>query len=178
MIETRIDKFHRDDETTEHLGDCAMRFDVGTKLVAAKKHIAAEERVTFAFEIIILGEPGDLIAAFFHPTGEVRRFARALFVAKVTRDKSVADSEPGIGGENHVRQFWLRWNEIDFAIELRQRGVQTAPLFLGYGGFGAAGPTHPGINFVLNAVVIGRTKQQLGPSRTVSHKIDNYSPPS
>src|SRR2546423_15524194 len=120
-----------------------MRFDVGAKFVAAKKRVTAEERVTFTFEIIIFGEPGDLIAAFFHPTGEVRSFARPLFVSKITWDKSLADSEPGIGGEKHVRQFRLRREENEFSNRVLLTGGGNPPLFLGGGGRRAPGAAPP-----------------------------------
>src|ERR1700736_3215332 len=55
MIKARIDQFHRDDETAEHLRDGAMRFDVGTEFVTAKKCVADEKCVAFAFEIVIFG---------------------------------------------------------------------------------------------------------------------------
>ena len=55
MIKARINKFHRDNEAAEHLCDRAMRFDVGPEFVAAKKCVAGEKRVAFAFEIEIVG---------------------------------------------------------------------------------------------------------------------------
>jgi len=103
VVKTRIDQLDGDDEATEEIGDGAVRIDVGAKFVAAKKHIAAKERVAFAFEIKILRQLDDIVAVLFHPTGEVRRFARSFFVAKITRNKAAADREPGIGRENHVR---------------------------------------------------------------------------
>src|SRR5213082_1141138 len=45
MIKARIDQLRRDDETAEHLGDRAMRLDVGTELVTAKKDVAGKKRV-------------------------------------------------------------------------------------------------------------------------------------
>ena len=82
-----------------------MRFDVGAEFITAKKRIASEKCVAFALEIIIIGQPRNLIAAVFHPTGEMRRFSGALFVPKIARNELLADSEAGIGGKNHVRQF-------------------------------------------------------------------------
>src|SRR5438093_13431115 len=57
MIKARIDKFYRDNKTTEQLRNGAMRLDVGTKLVPAKKYVVAEEGIAFAFEVEILGQP-------------------------------------------------------------------------------------------------------------------------
>jgi hypothetical protein len=50
---------------------------------------------------------------------------------------------------------------MNFAIQSRERVVQAFPLPLRNSGFGAPGPAHPRINFVFNAVMIRRAKQQL-----------------
>src|SRR5712664_298701 len=171
MVESRIDKLHRNNEAAEHFSDSAMRFDVGAELVTAKKCIASEKRVAFAFEIVIIWQPRNLVAAFFHPAGKMRRFASALFVPEITRNELLADSEAGIGGKNHIRQLGLRRDELDSAIQFGQRCVQTAPLRLRERRFSAARAAHPGINFVLDAVVIRRAKQEL------AHKIDSYLSP-
>src|SRR5882724_13537223 len=75
MIKARIDKFDRDNKTTEHLRNSAMRLDIGPKLVPAKKCVAVEESVAFTFEVEIVGQPRDLVAMFFHPARKMRRFA-------------------------------------------------------------------------------------------------------
>ena len=51
MIKTWIDKFHRDDETAEDVGDSAMRLDIGAKFITAEKRVAPEKRIAFAFKI-------------------------------------------------------------------------------------------------------------------------------
>src|SRR6266545_4816961 len=50
---------------------------------------------------------------------------------------------------------------MNLAIEIRQSRIQLFPLLLRQGYLGAAGAVHPGINLVLDAVVIGRTEEQL-----------------
>src|SRR5205085_1401938 len=145
-----------------------MRFDVGTKFVTAKEHIGTKKRVAFAFEIIIIWQPGNLVAAFFHPRRKMRRFASPFFVAKVTRNKCFADGESSVGGKNHVRQFRLWRNQFDFRVEFRERRVQPVPLFLSKSALRAASAAHPGVDLVLDAVMIRRAKKEL------AHKIDNY----
>src|SRR3984893_9104379 len=168
MIKARIDKLDRDDETSEHVCDCSVGIDVGTKFVPAKKHVAAEERIAFALEIMIFRQPGNFVTVFLHPTRKMRRFAGALLVAKIARNKFLSDSEAGVGRENHVGQIGLRRDQLDFAIQLGQRGVQIFPLFLRNGCFSAAGATHPWVNLVLDAVMVRRAKEKL------AHKVDNY----
>src|SRR5262245_44682339 len=51
--------------------------------------------------------------------------------------------------------------------KFQKRRVQSFPLLLNDRRFGAAGDVHPGIDLVLNAVVIRRTKKQL------THRIEN-----
>ena len=108
MIKARIDKFDRDNKTTKHLGNGAMRLDIGAKLVPAKKCVAAEESVAFAFEVEIIGQPRDFVAMFFHPARKMRRFAGALFVPEIARNESATDGQPCVGCENHVGKLWLR----------------------------------------------------------------------
>src|SRR5882724_5545244 len=170
MIKTRIDKFHRDDETAEHLRDRAMRFDVGPEFVTAKKCVADEKCIAFAFEIKIIGQPGDLEAALFHPAGKMRRLAGALFVPKIAWDKLFAHSESGVGGENHVRQLWLRRDELNSAIQFGKGRVQPAPLLLRDRCFRPARSAHPGIDLVLDAVVIRRAKKEFAHKMTVTYR--------
>ena len=76
MVETRIDQLDGDDEALQDFPDAAMRVDVGAKFVATKKRIAGEERVPFAFEVLILRQPDNFVAVFLHPIGKERRFPR------------------------------------------------------------------------------------------------------
>src|SRR5438477_2977528 len=145
-----------------------MRFDIGPEFVAAKKRVADKKGVAFTFEIKIVGQPGDLETALFHPAGKMRRLAGALLVPKIARDELLANSESGVGGENHVRQLWLRRNELNFAIQFGKNRVQAAPLFLREGRFRPARPAHPGIDLVLDAVVIRRAKKALAHKITVT----------
>jgi hypothetical protein len=138
-----------------------MRFDVRPEFVTTKKCVADKKRVAFTFKIEIVGQPGDLIAALFHPGGKMWRFAGALFMPEIAWDELFADSESGVGGENHVRQLWLRWDELNFAIQFGKNRVQAPPLLLRDARFCPARSTHPGIDLVLDAVVIRRAKKKL-----------------
>src|SRR2546425_648903 len=82
------------------------------------------------------------------------RFTGAFFVSEITRNEFFPNGQPGVGGENHVGQFRLRFYEMNFAIEFRQRGMQIFPLLLRDRGVRAAGAAHPGINLVLDAVIV------------------------
>ena len=142
--------------------------DIGAKLVAAKKHVVAEERITLAFEVEIIGQPADFIAMFFHPFRKMRCFACALLVAEIARNEFAANREPGVGRENHVGKFSLRRDQMDLAIQFGKSGVQVFPLFLRKCCFRAAGATHPRIDLVFDSVKVRRTKEQL------AHRIDNF----
>src|SRR5439155_22764867 len=61
MIEARINEFHRDHKTTEHVRNGRMRLNIGAQSVAATKCLAAEEALTRAFEVEIIGEPLALV---------------------------------------------------------------------------------------------------------------------
>ena len=94
-----------------------MRLDVGTKLVAAKERVTAEEGIAFAFEVEIIGQPRNVVAVFLHPVREMRRFAGALFVPEIARDKFLSNSQPGVGRENHVGKFRLRCDQMNLALQ-------------------------------------------------------------
>ena len=96
-----------------------------------------------------------------HPLRKKRRFPGPLFVPKITRDEFPADGQSGVGGKDHVGQLRLRRDEMDVAPEAKEFLVQSAPLRLDERGIGAAGAAHPGIDFVFDAVVIGRAKQKI-----------------
>ncbi|KAG0505770.1 MAG: hypothetical protein Udaeo_08660 [Candidatus Udaeobacter sp.] len=160
VVKTRINQLHRDSKATEHFCDGAVRLDVGTKFVTAKEHVLAEERVAFAFEVKFFRQPIDFIAVLLHPFGEKRLFSCAFFVAEIAGDESAANRQPGVGGEDHVRQPWLRRDQMNLA-KLGKRRVQSFPLLLHDRRVGAVGDAHPRIDLVLDAVVIRRTKKQL-----------------
>ena len=78
VVKTRIDQLDRNDEATQEIGDGAVRIDVGAKFVAAKKDVAAEERVAFPFEIQILRQPDDFVAMLFHPAARSAALPRPV----------------------------------------------------------------------------------------------------
>ena len=145
-----------------------MRLDIGAKFVPAKKNVAAaEESVTFAFEVEVIGQPRNLVAVLFHPVREVRRFARAFFVPEITGNELATDGKPGVSRENHVGESPLRGDQMNLAIQFGKRRVQFVPLLLCKHSFGAARATHPRIDLVLDPVIVRRTKEQL------AHKISS-----
>jgi len=97
----------------------------------------------------------------------MRRFATALFVAEIAWNEFTTNREPGVRRENHVGKFWLRRNQMDTAIQFRERRVQFFPLLLGERCLRASGATHPGIYLVFDSVKVRRAKEQL------AHRIDN-----
>ena len=123
MVKTRINQFHRDGKTTKHFCYGTMRLNVGTKFVTAKKHVAAKERVAFAFEVKFLRQPIDFVAVLLHPFGKKRLFSGAFFVAEITGDEFAANRQPGVGGEDHIGQSWLWRNQMNLAIQFGKRRV-------------------------------------------------------
>src|ERR1700746_3994679 len=107
MVKTRISQFYGDGETAEHVCHGTMRLNVGTEFVAAKEHVAAKERVAFAFEKKIFRQPMHLVAELFHPVSKKRLLTGALFVAEIAGDEFSANRQPGVGRENHVRESRL-----------------------------------------------------------------------
>ena len=106
---------------------------------------------------MIRRQPRHLIAVLLHPAGKMRCFSGPLLVTKITGDESFSHGQSGVGREDHVRQFRLRLDQENPAIELLQGALEAFPLLLRHGYFGAALPAHPGINFVFDAVMIRRT---------------------
>ena len=94
-----------------------MRLNVGTKFVAAKEHLTAEQRVAFALEKKLLWQPVHFVALLLHPFGKERLLTGAFFVSEIAGDEFATNSQPGVGGENHVGQSRLRWNQMNFAIQ-------------------------------------------------------------
>jgi hypothetical protein len=151
-----------------------MRLNIGAKFVAAKKGIAAKESVAFALEIKIFRQPIDFVTALFHPLRKERLLACPLLMAKIAGNEFTANRQPRIGREDHVGKSGLGRNQMDLAIQVRESGMQLFPLPLSQGRLGAAGAAHPGINLVLDTVVIRRTQKQLA-HRTV-HLLANARP--
>src|ERR671925_2948 len=107
-----------------------MRLNVGTEFVAAEKHLPTEQRVAFALEVKLFWQPIQVVAVLLHPFGKERLLTGAFFVAEITGDEFPTNSQPGVGGENHVRQSRLRRNQMNLAIQFGKRRVQLFPLLL------------------------------------------------
>ena len=80
-------------------------------------------------------------------------------MAEITRNKFLADGEPGVGSEYHVGQFRLWRHQLDLRLEGGERFVQPLPLRFRQIGFGTTRATHPRIDLVLDAVVIRRAQK-------------------
>src|SRR6478735_3698657 len=161
VIKARIDQLDRNHQTVQDIRDAAMRADIGAKFVAAKKRVTGKERVTFSLKKLIVRQPDNFVAVLFHPLRKKRRFPGPLFVPKITRDEFSADGQPGVGGKDHVGQLRLWRDEMDVASKAKEFLVQSAPLRLDEWSIGATGAAHPWIDFVFDAVVIGRAKQKI-----------------
>ena len=97
----------------------------------------------------------------FRPAPEMRGFTGPFRITKIARDKLLAHGQPSVGGKNHVGQFRLRRYQLDFAVERRQSLAQTFPLCFGELTFSSACSAHPGIDLVLDTVVVRPAKQQF-----------------
>src|SRR6266699_59247 len=98
MVKTRINEFYRDGQTAKHVCHGPMRLNIGAKFVAAKEHVAAKERVAFALEIKILGQPLHLVVAFFHPFRKERLLTSTFFVAEIAGNKLATNRQSSVGG--------------------------------------------------------------------------------
>jgi hypothetical protein len=96
-----------------------------------------------------------------HPVGEELRLGGAFLVAEITRDKTAADREPGVRVKDHVGQLRLRRDQVNVRDERLQLLVEAAPLCLHERRVRGASAAHPGIDLVLDGVVVRRTKKQL-----------------
>src|ERR1043166_10262127 len=95
-----------------------------------------------------------------HPLGKEWLLPGALRVAKITWDKCLSDGKTGIRSEHHVGKLRLGRDQMNFAVQFRQRRVQVLPLRLDLRVVGASFGAHPWIDLVFNAVMIRRTKEQ------------------
>src|SRR4029453_18379410 len=80
---------------------------------------------------------------------------------KITGDEFATNRQSGVSRENHIGKSRLRRNQMNLAIEIGKSGMQLLPLLLREDHLGAAGAVHPGIDLVLDAVIIRRTEEQL-----------------
>src|SRR5206468_5181256 len=90
-----------------------MRLNIGAKFVAAKKRIAAKERVAFALEVKIVRQPMHLVATFFHPVGKERLFTGAFFVAEITGDEFATHGQPGVRSKNNIGRLGRGRNRLN-----------------------------------------------------------------
>src|ERR1035441_3791545 len=138
-----------------------MRADVGAETVAAEQHLAAEQRIPFPFKQQPLRQAHHFVFVVEKPLLEMLLLAPALAEAKVTADELMAGHKAGVGREYHVRQLRLRRDEADLAAERLQRVMQGAPLRTSDHRLRLVGAIHPGVDFILDAVMVGRAQQQL-----------------
>src|SRR5439155_15898246 len=117
-----------DSETTEHFCYGPVRLNIGAKFVAAKEHLATEQRIAFAFEIKLFRQPGHFVAMLFHPFGKERLLTGAFFMTEIARNEFAANGQSSVGGKNHVWKSWLRRDQMNLAIQFCKGGVQLFQL--------------------------------------------------
>src|SRR5262249_23144859 len=130
--------------------------------IAGKEGVPEEERVAFPLEVDFLRQRFDAQAALLEPTAEARRFALSLRVAEVAEDYAVTFDQPGVRGEHHV---WEARNRVEprhlRSNRIRENGVQPVPLLRRRRPVCRPPQIHPGIDFVLDAVIGRRNHQEL-----------------
>src|SRR5262249_11914580 len=137
-----------------------------------EKRGAAKQCVAGALEKCAFRKVLDHEAMGGKPGVEVRRFTGPHLVAKAGAEKAIVEDQAGIGSENQIGQTLLRRHQLDLDAEADERIMQAMPLLLGRLGRAAAGAAHPGIDLVLDAVVIRRAHQDAG---MLSHTPSSFT---
>ena len=132
-----------------------MRIDVGSELVAAEKCVAAEQSVAFAFEVKSLRKPDDFVALFFHPCAK-KAPPGPFLVSKITGNKLLPTVSPALAVKTMSGKRGCGWTRKTLQPSLDKSLPQALPLSLGDGNFSAACPAHPGIDLVLDSIMIWR----------------------
>ncbi len=176
MIKAVLHQLDGNDQALQYFRDGLVGPNIGTKTVAAKQNIAGEQSVAFAFEEKAVGQRQDFIVARGEPFLEVALLASPLRESKIAADEFPAYNKTGVGGEHHVRKFLLRSNQFDATTERFERGLEPLPLLAGQGGKGVVRAAHPGIDFVLDAVIIRRAKQQAAHGASLMTNAQERNP--
>ncbi len=171
VVVVPVDHFERDHADAEEFGDLLMAAGVAAGLIAGEERVAAEEGVAGAFEVGSGRRFADFVTEF-HERGLVEGlFALALVVFEMGEDSPGAEEHGGVGGEDEVRQAGDRRDEFDFCACGFDVGTQVFPLLDCEFAIGGAGAAHPGVDFVLDTVVVGRAHEDAGGHEENSRRL-------
>src|ERR1051326_5977609 len=82
-----------------------MRANVGAKTITTKQHISAKQRIPFALEKQSFRQAHNFVAAVRKPFFKMRLFTLPLRKTKFPPNNLLANQNPCIRRENHVRNF-------------------------------------------------------------------------
>ncbi len=130
--------------------------------ISCQERVAAEQSVAGALEIRIGLQWPQLKAMLGKPLLRVDLFDLALSVAEMGGHRDVAKDQRSVGGEHQVGHARLRPHKLNIGPCLFQQSPQVLPLGNRQAMIGPPQPVHPGVDLILDAVVVRRTHQDAG----------------
>src|SRR5919198_3569311 len=162
VVEPFVCQFEGENFLLDDFSDLLMSANVRAEVVSGKPRISAFQQIAFSLKGNLLRQMGNLEPLMAKPLFEVCSLAAPNLVAEVADDKLVLPDEAGVGRKDHIRQPELRLDQANIDGQaLLEEPAQRIPLLLGSCRITRVAPAHPGINFVLNAVIVGRAHQEL-----------------
>ncbi len=159
MIEAGIDQFDRQGLHAEFLGEVLVAKGITADAIPGEQSGPAKEGVACSFEVKVMGKMFDGESMSGKPGIEMGGFTGANFMPKLRAEESILEDKPGIGREHKIRQTWLGRHCFDANAETREGIPERMPLDDRPVPSGAASPTHPRIDLVFDAVVVGGAHQ-------------------
>src|SRR5437899_5705908 len=128
MVKPIKDQLDGNRQASQPFTDGLVRANVRTETVSAEQDLAAKQSISFSFKKQSLRQMDNLVTVLLKPFSEVLLLAAPFHKTKIAADEFLSYDKAGVGGKNHVRQFFPRDNQFNFATKLEQLVMQPLPL--------------------------------------------------
>ena len=162
VIEMIVDQLQRDHPAANACADPLQGPRIAADEVAAEQRVAAEERIARAFEVHGFGGHDGPEPAAAKPGFVDGGFPLTGRVAERGDKRGRAPDQAGVRGEDEVGQALHGRHQPDIDPQRHENIVQRLPLRVGQRAITPLGLVHPGIDLVLDPVVVGRAHENRG----------------
>src|SRR5512146_603105 len=161
MIKPVVDQFDRENFLVEQFAQNRKGSNLRSLPVPAEPAVWIAKKISGSFKIHPFIQCNDLVTVLTKPALEIGLFPLPFRIAETAGNSSLSHDHSRIGGKHQIREPWRRLHSFQYDSDLFLEDFhQSMPLPDGLLRIDNIRPTHPGIDFVVDAEIIRRTDQQ------------------
>ncbi len=154
VVKEGVHELQGNDLLAEDVSYRSIGPDLGAQPIPAEPDIRESQKISRSLEEAIPFQALDRESLLAEPLLVRGLFPLTLRMPKPARDGGLRHHQAGIGRKYQIRQAFDRFHPGQFGLEILGQHVHEAdPLRPGLIGIGVVGDTHPGIDFIFDAVI-------------------------